>query len=377
MPGWRGVGLVVSVCIVACVLYLPNDQPEFNFTQVDWGNFSLTEEQVLRYRSDGFLVVRGAFPRSVVEAIGDHRPRNFLPGFLYPLEYLLESFFQQVQAQDSLWMDYKFFNDFWHTSPAARIISQVLPQHANDFVFRDLSPPTSTTKHTPNNTARATSSVRLLADLVVGFRKQHKPIVIGAYHQDTYSYGLVDDQDDGISLWIPLMDIDQEANGASVWLVNMTRVPKQCRQCANNTSYSYLPECYPIFDKERHVADWRLGDLLLFSRTVIHKSQPMKPNSTMQERFSLVGRFISGHARINVELQGQALKFKNNYCKHGLKQGDVFNSACFPLLYPKALPNETAIRDNHQLGVPSNAVWLSQEVYRIIINGMIFKALGF
>lgn len=151
-------------------------------------------------------------------------------------------------------------------------------------------------------------------------------------------------------------------------MVDMTKVPEQCRRAPAETDV-FSDDCEAIFDKVRVAPDWQMGDVLLFSKSVIHKSQPLLPTAKLPARFSLVGRFTTADAHCNLRQNNPGIKLKFTHCKHGLRHNDVVASPCYPQMYPEVLAEERSVRDNGALGIPSNGAWFLKEIYAVIMSG--------
>lgn len=207
---------------------------------------------------------------------------------------------------------------------------------------------------------------------------------------------MISDDSPGISAWVPLADIDSKHGavpskvflvrrvsvfhppslafylsslpGGSVWLVDMSKVPAECQRAPADTDV-FSAGCEKVFDQVRVAPDWQMGDLLLFSKTVVHKSQPMLPSSPMAQRFSLVGRFTTSNGRIRISESNPGIKLKYTYCRHNLTDNAVIASPCYPQMHPKIVDSERRARDTGALQVPSNTVWFFKEVLRIALSG--------
>lgn len=190
----------------------------------------------------------------------------------------------------------------------------------------------------------------------------------GTYHQDTYSYAMLSRDSPGVSVWIPLADIDADTDGGSVWLVDMSKVSAGCQRAPPETDV-FSAECEAEFDKVRVAPNWRKGDVLLFSKDVVHKTQPLLPTAKLSARFSLVGRFTTNEARCNLKGGNPGIKLKFTHCNHGLAHGEPIASPCYPQLYPRVLQEEKAVRDLGKLGIPCNSVWFAKEIWGVITSG--------
>ena len=164
------------------------------------------------------------------------------------------------------------------------------------------------------------------------FQPSHRPYVVGQWHVDTTSFDIVDTPAAGVSVWIPLQDVDAAGAGGSLYTVNKTSPISPLCSVAYNGMFP--PECDAEFWQHRNVHSWRKGDMLFFTARTIHRSQPIAGGT----RTALVGRFLLDAPRFRgVSLHTRVVQRKN-LCNHGLQQGDPVNSSCFPQLYPWVPP---------------------------------------
>jgi hypothetical protein len=61
-------------------------------------------------------------------------------------------------------------------------------------------------------------------------------------HRDTTTFDILDDSDEGFSVWLPLVDIDAD-EGGSVLIVNRSAIPKHCQAFAG---LDFPPECQEV-----------------------------------------------------------------------------------------------------------------------------------
>ena len=225
---------------------------------------------------------------------------------------------------DALWTEHDELWDLWRFSPVAALV------------------------------ARATGAARvsLLTDFFVHFQPSHRPYVVGQWHVDTTSFDIVDTPAAGVSVWIPLQDVDPAGAGGSLYTVNKTSPISPMCSVSHNGMFS--PACDTEFWRYRNVHSWRKGDMLLFTARTVHRSQPIAGGA----RTALVGRFLLDAPRFRgVSLDTRTVQRKN-LCNHGLRSGDPVNSSCFPQLYPWVPPMHRYRRRTRRTRVPSAWSWL-------------------
>eukprot|EP00045_Choanoeca_perplexa_P001346 m.19033 g.19033 ORF g.19033 m.19033 type:complete len:360 (+) comp10885_c0_seq1:160-1239(+) len=297
--------------------------------------YKLSSEQVKSFQRDGYLILRSVLPLRSVETLAASRPARMFVWWLYPLELLLNAVLQQISHEDALWSEHDVFYSLWKHSPCASLAAGVKNQ----------------------------TTARLLTDLAVGFYKHKRPRVLATYHQDRYSYNIISAESAGITVWIPLSNIDARTQGGSIKLVSNALAGPECRTRTADDKFS--DACMQVFDEVAEVPDWKIGDVLLFAKDTIHRSQPFLPNATQASRFAVVGRFAVGSSRINLASPNLGFKLKMDYCNHTLGQGSQLNGPCFPQFYPTTLPLEEATRAQNVLGFPSAERWFLNEAYRM------------
>ena len=169
------------------------------------------------FTRDGFVVVRGAIPPGVLEALAGATPRWSML-FFRPLEALLRWAFGSTTTMDSLWVSYQAFGLFWAAGPVPGIVSAAIAA---------ADPPGPV----PGPGAEVGPSVRLLTDFVLTMPGGGTggPLFT-KWHRDTTSFDIVGDGDEGYSAWIPLQDIDSGVGG-SLFVVNKSAIPAGGPHC--------------------------------------------------------------------------------------------------------------------------------------------------
>lgn len=273
----------------------------------------VTQEQREQYARDGFLVVRGALPVDIVDRMRECRPRAILSWPFRPLERALPYVIGSYLFIDSIWATNELFKTYWFTGP--------IPQLVGDLVLPD-----------------GEGSIRLLTDLMIGIPRGRVPLDVGSWHKDTYSYDILTPDSEGHSVWTPLVDIDPERNGGSLYIVSKERAGACQEQMAG-----FSAECIAVFEREAEVHTWAKGDVLVFTKSTIHKSQPIRADAQTEDRFALISRFIPNGSRYDTALiEAGGFQQKKNSCNHGLSNGDELVSPCFPVVHPKLDADEQA-----------------------------------
>jgi len=247
--------------------------------------------------------------------------------------------FTLASLQDALWVDHDFFYWFWSASPCASWTAQ----------------------------AFQVDESRLVTDLMVGFRKATRPSVVGTYHRDTYSYSLLQASSGGVTVWIPLSNVDPVRQGGSIHLINRSL---DAGPCAWPDSSGSTPACQAYLDAVAVLPAWRVGDVLLFDKATLHRTQPFHPNATVPSRFALVGRFAPGAPLVDAEIPRASLRLKMAYCPHNLSHHSALAHPCFPRMHPFLLASERERRATGQLGMPSNDAWFMMEGRRLAWHGV-------
>lgn len=272
--------------------YLKN----YNF----WKDISLSKEDVSHFYSHGFVVIQDAIPVSIIDKLYESRPVHTLSWYLWPVEYLFSAITKVDIINGCMWVDLDIFRDFWYFSP---LIEQVISPL---FAYKNIL------------------NIRFLTDLI--FAVQLKPMFVGVFHQDSTSYGILNENSQSVSVWMTLMDIDAEVEGGSLYFVNKSsklmpdycqsfdkkfvrdlQVQKSCMQFFDDHTQSHLTNDL-IFMSEYY----NKGDILLFDKFTFHKTQPLKNAS--RKRFAYVGRFVDGDSFLNDTLTG-AVRQKKNLCE--------------------------------------------------------------
>ena len=299
------------------------------------------------FESKGYLVLRQVLPVEVVDALNINRPKVYTSIIFYPIErllvftvdYLLNTDFQ-FSSIDSLWVDDPLLLSFWYNG--------CVPQIVGEIAMASLGERQDKAK----DTVLTYPTTKLLVDFYIGFPQGIRPQVIGDWHTDTTSFDIVDRASTGISAWMPLVDIEPDTQGASIYLASKEKY-RDHAACQKDL-VTPNKECINFLDSIRECHSWKRGDLLLFAKDTFHRSQPSNPNGGLPERWSFVGRFISRDATF-VPPEGEFATHKKNTCRHGLRRGDAVVTPCFPVLYPATNETEVKVRMEGGLGHLSNS----------------------
>lgn len=327
---WRIVSVLGALAVVWLALCwdgrpLCDEQEELRFGTED---IVVTAEQRDQYERDGFLVVRGALPVDVVDRMRECRPRAILSWPFRPLERALPHLIGSYLFIDSIWASSELFKTFWFTGPISKLVGDlILPE--------------------------GEGSIRLLTDLMIGIPRGRVPLDVGNWHKDTYSYDILTPESEGHSVWTPLVDIAPQQNGGSLFIVSKAKAGVCQEQMGN-----FTPECVALFEQEAEVHTWAKGDVLVFTKSTIHKSQPIRADAQTEDRFALIARFMPNGSRYDTTLmEAGGFQQKKNSCNHGLAHGDELNSPCFPIVHPELDSGEQAFiadgrlqhYDNHRV----------------------------
>ena len=217
-------------------------------------------QEIYEFKRDGFIVIRNAIPVKIIDALYIHRPKHTLSPYLQFIESWILSAANTHFMFDCLWSFVDEYRDLWYYSPLIKYY--IAPILADDN----------------NNT-----SIRLLTDYLFGIKQT--PLKIGVYHQDIQSFNIIDSKSKGMSMWIPLMNINASDDGGSIILVNGTL--NKFMDVKSDDNYKAKMDknsvTIPYFNK---------GDILLFDKFSIHKSQPLRDKNIM--RYAYGARFIDG-----------------------------------------------------------------------------------
>lgn len=279
---------------------------ELKLQSVDFGGkreqARLPQKAIERFEKDGFVIVRGLLPRETVEILYENRPRTMF-AWLGPFGKVIEWLTASKISIDAIWSENALFRSLWFRGPVPRVASSLMGNRP----------------------------VRLLTDIVYGIPRGTRPKYLGLWHKDSTSFDIVErDTAMGLSAWIPLIDIDSEEFGGSIYLGNISVVSVECQQEPDDDCSE---ECVKHLDKVGTAHSYKRGDVLFFTDHTFHRSQPLKANAMKDDRFSLVGRFVQGDS-IYAASGVTSDKQRKNYCKHNLKAGDKITSNCFPQVYP-------------------------------------------
>ncbi len=310
--------LALGVELVAILSQVPIETrlPVSGALQIDWGgaapaNWSRIHED---YQREGFVVVRGAVPPLAVDELFARFPRHSTWATA-PFEWAASAKLQQFATLDGLWVYDDAFWNLWHRSRIPAILSAALG-------------------------APADHGIRLLTDYVIGVTKR-EAAVFGQFHQDTTSFDIVEG---GVSVWIPLHDVDPE-RGGGIGLVGRRGVDPACLRPG---AAPYGPACLAEFAAALCLPTFSRGDVLVFSDSTVHRSQALLPGAAYPWRYALVGRFFVDTARYRAPAAGAVAQRKNS-CRAPATGAGPLQSACYPVVWPQVDAKETRARDLEML----------------------------
>jgi hypothetical protein len=274
------------------------------------------------FEKDGFVIVRGAVPSTVVDELFMRFPRT-ITWVTAPLEWLFSRHLRQFATLDGLWVLDDAFWLIWRRSNIPQIVSTTMEAAAFDV-----------------------KQIRLLTDYVVGIKGGGQdPEVFGKFHQDSTSFDIIDTA--GISVWLPLQDIDI-TKGGSLVVISKSEVDADCLE----SDHTYSIKCLNQFQANQHLYSFGRGDLLVFSHTTIHKTQPLLKTADYPWRYAMIGRiFAADSARYKTPKAGPPQR-KNSCVRAGeskINVGDHLQSACFPVIWPRPEAVEDSARDQGQI----------------------------
>jgi len=157
----------------------------------------------------------------------------------------------------------------------------------------------------------------------------------------------------GVSVWLPLQDVDSEKQGGSIRLVK--GYPKLAEgMCPVLAGYhvhkviglnsSELAHTCGLEQLAPHVVEpsFRKGDVLVHHPLMMRASQTIVKEGFT--RYAWTGRFAAGDS---VHCMSKCMPFQDGQgtscCKHGLKAGDAIQTPCFPQVFPHVLEEEFKI----------------------------------
>lgn len=159
------------------------------------------------------------------------------------------------------------------------------------------------------------------------------------WHFGLLSFNYIQPDDMAYSIWIPLDEIDIEAQRGG--MAYISEKAYSAREDLKKTALSYKYICSGDLEKENYVGDaflgsddhlfsqismedsFKIGDALIFNRFVWHKSVPLGAGP-MQSRRAFVMRFVSNTARYNLPLLKDCAELGHNvYSNYGETFKDI------------------------------------------------------
>ena len=293
----------------------------------------LSDEEIRRFHQDGYKIIRKAIPEADINRLALHRPQHPFSWWLRPLELLLDQISSRYLTWDGLWLEQRQYRSFWLSGGGhalAPMVASLMQENQTD------------------------GTVRLLTDIIYGIKKGYAPFVLREWHTDLESFDILTPESAGISIWIPLSDIDHQVNGGSLLVVNNSLVDSE--QCGGEQPGIVSNRCNSHLDAIGTTYSFKKGDAIVFTRSTYHKTQLWRHSTVDSDRFALVGRFTSGAARYHKPtLEGFQ---KKNTCRHGLQDTALLRSPCFPQIFPATLAQEIASIERGGVSVDSTDLHL-------------------
>jgi hypothetical protein len=289
----------------------------------------LTASEIMRFHADGYAVVRNVIPAKEIELLVGARSRHPFSWWLRPLELLLDQMTARFLTWDGLWLEQREYRSFWLDDGRGG---------------RSLAPMIASLVHDE----RSDGTVRLLTDIIYGIKKGSAPFVLQEWHTDSESFDILSPDSEGISIWIPLSDIDHTVDGGSLLVAKHSLVDE--KQCQKGEAPGLVSdECNAHLDTIGNSYSFKVGDILVFTRHTYHRTQQWRENVAASDRFALVGRFTSGLAQYRTPVvEGFQ---KKNTCPHGLRNETLLHSPCFPQVFPALIAAEVG-------SIERGAVWV-------------------
>lgn len=301
---------------------------------------NLSDQQWYQFNATGVLVVRGAIPAAVLERLRDlldDDPPAASPLFGQSLTYVTSH----------AWAHYEALRQFTASSLSASLAAQLLNAPRSGY-----------------------STVRLVNTVAYGIGRGQT----GAdWHTDAISYRPIRRQgvahssqastdrapgstlrdDRGVSVWIPLQRLDAVGNtGGGLSVVPLNTASLHCydehnldavngrlrvRTAAN---FKGVAACErTLTQRGVSVGAMELGDLVLFSRAVWHRTEPPQEGFPYPTRWTYTERFVPEGSVYSKAAEEHWLDeyIMQPLCQARLRDGDVLGGDCFPSLPPPSL----------------------------------------
>lgn len=307
----------------------------------------LSENEIKEYHDKGFLVVRNVINRNFAEELLAlmKRENNFIGSHIYKL--LISTF----PSTSDHWVNHDLLVKLWFEETIVELIAQLQAKNYSNSGF--------------NN------KVRFLTDISIAFPKTADPKILLSWHADSTTFDMLDDDTVGTSVWIPLADINH-SQGASVYFAPKN---KMTEKCTPKMIYTPSEECDKEFDSIGEVHDYRMGDVVFFSRNTIHRTQPFKQTSPLTERFAIVGRYFDGdNAIYDDPFEGKpyTIRQPKTYCNHSFVKGDLITETpCWPQVYPNRIKNEEKLLIEGKVAFGSAYSFLNFETLVIVLKSVL------
>ena len=331
---------------------------------------ALTEAERQQFNATGLLVVRGAIPSAVVERLRellDQEPPVASPLFGGSLTYVISH----------AWAHYEGLRQLTAASLSASLAAQLLAPSSGDG----------------GGGGDDGSSVRLVNSVAYGIGRGQN----GAdWHTDEISYrpvrrshgsSLRDDL--GVSVWIPLQQLESPGSGGDadagggLKVVPLNTASAQCYDAKNLDTVNGrllrggggggavgtpgavnakgIAECErTLAQRGVSVGAMEPGDLLLFGRAVWHRTEPPRAGFPAPIRWSYTERYVPDGSLYSDAAEQHWLHeyLTQPLCDAGLRDGDPLSGDCFPSLPPAPAAGEATVMgevDHDEDGISSRS----------------------
>ncbi|MFK8103238.1 MAG: hypothetical protein AB8G15_11960 [Saprospiraceae bacterium] len=287
-------------------------------------NLSFTAQDRAEYKKKGISLVEKIFPISTIQKIQASVEVNFKP---------------EDQPEGVIEEFDRFSYDFANRDQLFRELAQVIVKPLQDLTGDEL----------------VVTQIAIL-ELEVGKSKGFN------WHFDTYSFGFIDIDAPGHTLWVPLNKIDINHQRGGMRWVHQNDFDGKGRlkqwehyQLADKAlkvpggaymkpKFSQYLDAYWTGEFDRVMLDdlqqecnVGIGDALVFNRHTWHKSQPMLPNGPQKKRTAITFRVVGKDSIINktlfektmerMRLEGSVPAKSFGHQLAGFKDGDTIRDA--------------------------------------------------
>jgi hypothetical protein len=295
-----------------------------NELQTKTKSYQLTREQLHFFELNGWLQVKNVIPISYMRLL-HHEVTQIKTHWWWREAWRLRS---SHLARFMSWRTSPTIRQFWFENPIREAISQLLK----------------------------VNQVRLLNDLIFGNKKG----LFGLpWHNDVSSFNIIDPVEKDVTVWFPIWD-DQnglypELNDTTGGLFGIVGLQDSEKVCTTGPTLQGAakwfndPTCLKNLDAIAAIPPMKLGDALLFSRSVAHKTIPFQPQSGVEVRYGVFGRFINANARGNPPIKNTIVlphascsprNHTTTTTTATATDNHIIDSPCHPIIYPEPKPEE-------------------------------------